>query len=126
MVVLLLVVLVAGIPSGAGATEMKTGVNGIDTPRDNTFRDPRLTYPDPRTQYPDPRLQHPDPRLQYLDRRQEPKADRRPVAPTAPVVIITQPVYVAAPQTCVVPGYWAYAWVPQSYVSNVWVPGYYN
>ncbi len=23
-------------------------------------------------------------------------------------------------------GYWAYSWVPQSYVSNVWVPGTYN
>ena len=33
--------------------------------------------------------------------------------------------YVAAP-SCVVPGFWAYAWVPQSYASSVWVPGYYD
>jgi hypothetical protein len=134
--VLLVVALAAGIPAGAGATGVRIGVNGTDTPqgqlqqttatRDNTFRDPRLNYPDPRTQYPDPRLQYPDPRQQYLDRRQDPKADRRPVQPALPVIIITQPVYVTAPQVCVVPGYWAYAWAPQSYVSNVWVPGYYN
>jgi len=24
------------------------------------------------------------------------------------------------------PGYWAYAWVPQSQASNAWVPGYYD
>ena len=64
--VLMLVVLVAGIPAGAGATGTRIAVNGGDssqgqaqqatTTRDNTFRDPRLAYPDPRTQYPDPRL----------------------------------------------------------------------
>ena len=132
--VLLVIALVAGIPAGAGANGAKVAVN--DTPpgqgqqaattRDNTFRDPRLAYPDPRTQYPDPRLQYPDPRQKYLDRRQDPNADHRPVAPAAPVFIITQPVYVAAPPACVVPGYWAYTWMPQSDVSNMWVPGYYN
>ena len=130
--VLLMVALVAGIPAGAGATGAKIGVNGSDTPQRQlqegatTFRDPRLAYPDPRTLYSDPRLQYPDPRQKYFDRRQDPNADRRPVTPAVPIVVITQPVYVAAPPACVVPGYWAYAWVPQSYVSSAWVPGYYN
>ena len=47
---------------------------------------------------------------------------RRPPA----VVVVPVPVYVASPRRCVVPGYWAYSWVPQNYVSNVWVPGYYD
>jgi hypothetical protein len=44
----------------------------------------------------------------------------------APVVVVPQPVYFAAPQRCMVQGYWAYSWVPQSYAENVWVPSYYN
>ena len=132
--VLLLAVLVAGIPGGAGATGVKITVNsGGDIPpgqlpqnamfRGDIARDPRQQYPDPRQQYPDPRQQNLDRRQQNLDPRQQPNiVHRSPV----PVVVITQPVYLAAPQSCVVPGYWAYAWVPQSYVSNVWVPGYYN
>jgi len=125
--ILLLVVLAAGIPAGAGATGVKITVNGgSDTPqgplqqnamtRGDLARDPRQGYPDPRQQYPDPRQQNPDP-------RQHPSFVPRPVTP---VIVITQPVYLVAPQACVVPGYWAYTWVPQSYVSNVWVPGYYN
>ena len=43
-----------------------------------------------------------------------------------PVVVVPVPVYVMSPRRCVVPGYWAYAWVPQNYVTNTWVPGYYN
>jgi hypothetical protein len=43
-----------------------------------------------------------------------------------PAVVFPQPVYVVAPRRCSVPGYWAYTWVPQSYVANVWVPGHYN
>jgi hypothetical protein len=43
-----------------------------------------------------------------------------------PVVVFPQPVYVVSPRRCSVPGYWAYTWVPQSYVANVWVPGHYN
>jgi len=43
-----------------------------------------------------------------------------------PVVVFPQPVYVVSPRRCAVPGYWAYTWVPQSYVSSVWVPGHYN
>ena len=42
------------------------------------------------------------------------------------VVVVPVPVYVSSPRRCVVPGYWAYSWVPQNYVSNVWVPGYDN
>jgi hypothetical protein len=117
--VLLLVVLVAGIPAGAEATRAKITVNsGSDV--SNGQLQPQRGYA-----YPDPRLQYPDPRLQYRDpRHRPPHSDYHPpMAP--PVVVITQPVYLAAP-TCVVPGYWAYTWVPQSYVSNVWVPGQYN
>jgi hypothetical protein len=43
-----------------------------------------------------------------------------------PVVVFPQPVYVVSPRRCTVPGYWAYTWVPQSYVANVWVPAHYN
>src|SRR5215467_338908 len=127
--VLLLAVLATGIPAGAGAAGLKGTVNGGgDDPR-LSYPDPRLSYPDPRLQYSDPRLQYSDPRLQYADPRQ-PKPDPRQqpnVFPRSlPVVVITQPVYIAAPPSCVVPGYWAYAWVPQSYASSVFVPGYYN
>lgn len=129
--VLLLVVLATGIPAGAGATGGKSLVNGggDTTPmvRGDVTRDPRQQTVDPRLQYPDPRLQYPDPRQQYADPRQQ-NPDRQHVVPrpAIPVIVITQPVYVAAPPSCVVPGYWAYAWVPQSYASSVWVPGYYN
>ena len=127
--VLLLAVLATGIPAGAGAAGLKGTVNGGgDDPR-LSYPDPRLSYPDPRLQYSDPRLQYSDPRLQYSDPRQ-PKPDPRQqptVFPRSlPVVVITQPVYIAAPPSCVVPGYWAYAWVPQSYAFSVFVPGYYN
>ena len=54
---------------------------------------------------------------------QQPNGTRRPVTP---IVVMPQPVYFSAPQRCVVPGYWAYTWVPQSYAENVWVPSYYN
>src|SRR5262245_19740233 len=91
--VLLLAVLATGIPAGAGAAGLKGTVNdGND--------DPRLSYPDPKLSYPDPRLQYSDPRLQYSDPRQ-PKPDPRQqpnVFPRSlPVVVITQPVYIAAP-----------------------------
>jgi hypothetical protein len=134
LAIALLAVLVAGIPAGAEATGVKVTVNGGNdllqgpaqpdpTPRTNRSRDPRLQYPDPRLQYADPRTQYPDPRRQADPRRPDP-----PVRPRheTPVVVITQPVYVTVQQSCVVSGYWAYGWVPQSYVSNVWVPGYYN
>ena len=126
---LLLVVLIAGIPAGAEATRVKITVNnGSDTaqgPSQQSSATRGHAYPDPRLQYPDPRLQYPDPRLSYPDPRRRPATDHRPVAPALPVIVITQPAYVAAP-SCVVPGYWAYTWVPQSYVSNVWVPSHYN
>jgi hypothetical protein len=44
----------------------------------------------------------------------------------APPRILTFPVYVAEPRRCLVPGYWAYAWVPQSYAYSVWVDGQYS
>ncbi len=99
-IVLLVAVLAAGIPAGAGATGLKVTANGGSD---------------------DPRLQYPDPRQPKSDPRQQANVVPRPL----PVIVITQPVYVAAP-SCVVPGHWAYAWVPQSYASSVWVPGYYN
>ena len=42
------------------------------------------------------------------------------------MIVVPQPVVVVAPRRCDEPGYWAYNWVPQNYVSNVWVPGYYD
>ncbi|MGH7306035.1 MAG: hypothetical protein ACRELZ_22350 [Candidatus Rokuibacteriota bacterium] len=131
--ILLLVALSAGIPAGAEATRAKITVNsGGDvsqgqlpnrTPRAHAYPDLRKHYPDPRYQYPDPRLQYPDPRQQTLEPRQRPHGVHHRVAP---VVVITQPVYVVAPPSCVAPGYWAYSWVPQSYVASVWVPAHYN
>ncbi|HZN51465.1 MAG TPA: hypothetical protein VFD81_12570 [Methylomirabilota bacterium] len=43
-----------------------------------------------------------------------------------PVVVVPQPVVVVSPRRCLEPGYWAYNWVPQAYVSSGWVPGYYD
>ena len=136
VVVLVLVGLTAGIPAGAGAKNLGNGgaetLQGQPQPnamvRGDVQRDPRPQPADPRLQYPDPRQQYPDPRQQYADpRRQNPDRPQHIVPrPAIPVIVITQPVYVAAPPSCVVPGYWAYAWVPQSGVSSVWVPGYYN
>jgi hypothetical protein len=42
------------------------------------------------------------------------------------VVVVPQPVVVVSPRRCLEPGYWAYNWVPQAYVSSGWVPGYYD
>jgi hypothetical protein len=38
------------------------------------------------------------------------------------VLFVPTPVYIA-PSRCYLPGHWSYQWVPQSYASNVWVPG---
>src|SRR5882724_8683535 len=43
---------------------------------------------------------------------------------STPVLVF--PVYVAQPRRCFVPGYWAYAWVPQSYQYGAWVDGQYS
>jgi hypothetical protein len=43
-----------------------------------------------------------------------------------PVIVVPQPVVVVAPRRCLEPGYWAYTWVPQYYVSTDWVPGHYD
>src|SRR4029453_17376425 len=53
---------------------------------------------------------------------------QRPPAEThrAPVVVVPPPVVVVSPRRCLEPGYWAYNWVPQTYVSNEWVAGYYD
>jgi hypothetical protein len=51
---------------------------------------------------------------------------RHRVVPRVPVVVVPQPVVVVSPRRCLEPGYWAYNWIPQSYVSNAWVPGYYD
>ena len=36
------------------------------------------------------------------------------------------PVYVVKPRRCLVPGSWAYAWVPQNYAYNVWIDSQYS
>jgi hypothetical protein len=123
VVVLLLVALIAGIPAGAEATRVKITVNNGSDAAQGPLHQSSATR---AHAYPDPRLPYPDPRLQYPDPRRRPTTDHRPVAPALPVIVITQPVYLAAPPSCVVPGYWAYTWVPQSYVSSVWVPSHYN
>ena len=51
---------------------------------------------------------------------------RHPVVQRVPVVVVPQPVVVVSPRRCLEPGYWAYNWAPQTYVSTEWVPGYYN
>jgi hypothetical protein len=99
LAVLLLTVLVAGIPVATHATDVTVTVKS-----DTDFRQGR-SQPG------------------QLPHSQPPNVTRRPVAP---IVVIPQPVYFSAPQRCVVPGYWGYAWVPQSYSENVWVPSYYN
>ncbi len=99
LAVLLLTVLATGTPIAARAADVTVTVKS-----DTDFREGR-TQPG------------------QVHRSQQPNVIRRPAAP---VVVIAQPVYFSAPQRCVVPGYWAYAWVPQSYAENVWVPPYYN
>jgi hypothetical protein len=95
----LLTVLVAGSPVGAHAADMS-----VTFKSDTDFRQGKS-------------------QPAQIPHSQQPGFTRRPVAP---VVVVAQPVYFAAPQRCVVQGYWAYAWVPQSYAENVWVPSYYN
>jgi hypothetical protein len=51
---------------------------------------------------------------------------RHDFVPRVPVVVVPQPVVVVSPRRCLEPGYWAYNWVPQTYVSTQWVPGYYD
>lgn len=50
----------------------------------------------------------------------------RVVVPRGLLHVLPAPVYVVRSRRCLVPGSWAYAWVPQSYASNVWVDGQYS
>ncbi|HKB24306.1 MAG TPA: hypothetical protein VKG64_04555 [Methylomirabilota bacterium] len=43
-----------------------------------------------------------------------------------PVCCFPAPVYVYQPRRCVVPGYWAYTWLPQQYTDDVWVESHYD
>jgi hypothetical protein len=88
----------AGIPVGAEATDVATTAKSGEIPQG------------------------------HIHHTQKPNVGQKPnhLRPVPPVVVIPQPIYFVAPQRCVVPGYWNYAWVPQSYVTNEWVPGYYN
>jgi len=100
VVVLLLTLLVAGAPAPAGANGIKITV----------------TSPGPHRR---PNDIHHGPVGDHIHRRPD-------VIHRAPIVVVPQPVYITVPRRCLDPGYWAYSWVPQSYVSNVWVPGFYN
>jgi hypothetical protein len=100
--VLLLAVLAAGIPVGAGATDLNVTVKSGKIPQGHIHHYPAAQG--------------------HIHHTQKPNGHR----PVRPVVVIPQPIYYVAPQRCVVPGYWNYAWVPQSYVTNEWVPGHYN
>jgi len=98
--VLLLTLLVASVPAPADATGIK------------------ITVPSPTPHRPSVELHH-GPVGDHVRRRPG-------VVPGAPVVVVPVPVYITAPRRCLEPGYWAYSWIPQSYVANAWIPGYYN
>ena len=100
VVVLLLTLLVAGAPAPADATGIRI----------------TITSPVPHRR---PNDIHHGPVGDHIHRRPD-------VIHRAPVVVVPQPVYITVPRRCFSLGYWAYSWVPQSYVSNVWVPGSYN
>ena len=104
----LLAVVLAGIPAAAGATDVKIAVESGEIPQGQIHHDPAAQG---HIHY-----------TEKLNGLQKPHATR----PVPPVVVIPQPIYLVAPQRCVVPGYWNYTWVPQSYVTNEWVPGYYD
>ena len=105
---LVLAVLVAAIPVGAEATDVATTAKSGEIPQGHIHH-----YPTAQG---------------HIHHTQKPNVGHKPhhIRPVPPVVVIPQPIYFVAPQRCVVPGYWNYAWVPQSYVTNEWVPGYYN
>jgi hypothetical protein len=105
---LLLAVLVAGIPVGTEATDATITVKSGEIPQGHIHH-----YPTAQG---------------HIHHTQKPTGIQKPshIRPVPPVVVVPQPIYFVAPQRCVVPGYWNYAWVPQSYVTNEWVSGYYN
>lgn len=105
---LVLAVLAAGIPVGAEATDVATTAKSGEIPQGHSHH-----YPTAQG---------------HIHHTQKPNVGQKPnrLRPVPPVVVIPQPIYFVAPQRCVVPGYWNYAWVPQSYVTNEWVPGYDN
>ncbi len=92
----LLAMVVVGAPVGAEATGFKVTAPGSQRPPSEAFRPPATVIP------------------------------HHAAAPRVPVVIVPQPVVVVSPRRCLEPGYWAYSWVPQTYVSNEWVAGYYD
>lgn len=94
---LLLATVVVGAPPGAEATGLKAKVTA------------------PGSQRPPSHLNWEPNAVQHHDFVQR-----------FPVVVVPQPVVVVSPRRCLEPGYWAYNWVPQSYVSSAWVPGYYD
>ena len=54
----------------------------------------------------------------------DPPAQTRRPATHDHVIIVPQPIYVTPSQSCLVPGYWTYQWVPQTTWHTVYVPGY--
>ena len=53
-------------------------------------------------------------------------APSRIIVGPAPVWGYPAPLFVYQPRRCVVPGYWTYAWIPQTSTSDVWVDGQYS
>lgn len=53
-------------------------------------------------------------------------APSRIIVGPAPVWGHPAPFYVYQPRRCVVPGSWAYTWIPQTSTSDVWVDGQYS
>jgi hypothetical protein len=109
---LMAILAISGTPASAEATGMKAVIkSGESIPQGHIHHTPR-----------------PQGHIHFTHRPSEP-----PKHPGhgihkqhGPVIVFPQPVYVVSPRRCSVPGYWAYAWVPQSYVANVWVPAHYN
>lgn len=118
VVVVALTLLVTGIPATADATGMKAFDRNAQGHIHHTPRVQGHIHFTPRTQG----HIHFTPNTQAQPQHRPHGVQRH----HAPVIVVPQPVYVTSPRRCVVPGYWSYTWVPQSYVSNVWVPGYYN
>lgn len=46
------------------------------------------------------------------------------IVPRPAFIVVPRPTFIASSPPCYwIPGYWASQWIPQSYTSDVWVPG---
>jgi len=63
------------------------------------------------------------PKAVFIDKGWGPRHGRQPLY-AAPYTYYVAPFYADDPRW--VPGFWTYQWVPQDYVQDAWVPGYYD